>query len=410
MDPENKNPQSPDPSSFLLPKKDIHSVDSAQRVSAGVLFNQEQKVAQAAPTPTPKTTIERVVVPKTGVAQGEKIPETTSVRPLETYQGDIEKYIQEKNISTVTIAAAEANRRSAQLSQPTTIATNEIQPTQEEASGWGQKIVFILASAVLIVSAIGGVTYAVLRSSTVPLQTDTQAPFIVVDDRVLITLSPGNTTRSALFQELQAATKNTKLSTDLVAQILPIVTATNTQQVAMPAEQFFSLLGPTLSAPFLRTISPLFLFGIHAISDNQPFLLLKVDSYQQAFSGMLAWEPTMSQDLLPLFAYTPPAPPQTQTITTTISTTTASTTSTATSTLSSTTTIETLPPRMTPTVFIDKIIENHDARALVNQAGQITLLWTLLDKNTLLITTNERTVREIISRLKEAPIESQMGQ
>lgn len=407
MDPENKNPQSPDPSSFLLPKKDIHSVDSAQRTSAGVLFDQEQQAAQPTPPSAPKTTIERVVVAKKETAPKDTAPETTSVRPLETYQGDIEKYIQEKNVSAVTIATAEANRRADTVR--TSGATQEAEPPPETGSGWGQKIIIILVSITLVVCAVGGVGYVYMRSYTVPLQTNTQAPFIVVDDKVAATLPLGNTTRFALMQELQSVTKNTDLSMGLVAQIVPTISATNTQQVAMPVAQFLSLLAPTMSASFVRSVSPTFLFGIHAVSNNQPFLLLKVDSYQQAFSGMLAWEATMSHDLLPLFAYTPPTLPQVQIITTTISTTTASSTTATTTQSTSTTTVSTEQP-VIQTGFIDRIVENHDARALVNSGGQIVLLWTLLDKNTLLITTNERTVHEIISRLKDSPVQTTIGQ
>jgi len=47
---------------------------------------------------------------------------------------------------------------------------------------------------------------------------------------------------------------------------------------------------------------------------------------------------------------------------------------------------------------------SDDARVLQNQYGDVYLLWTFLDRNTLVITTNDATLREVISRLKEAPI------
>jgi hypothetical protein len=51
------------------------------------------------------------------------------------------------------------------------------------------------------------------------------------------------------------------------------------------------------------------------------------------------------------------------------------------------------------------VVENHDARVLYNNTGDIVLLWTFVDQHTLAITTNPATLREIISRLSVAPIQ-----
>jgi hypothetical protein len=85
--------------------------------------------------------------------------------------------------------------------------------------------------------------------------------------------------------------------------------------------------------------------------------------------------------LLPLFKRTPP-----------VHTTASNATTTATSTVS------------VALKFTDRIIENHDTRALETNLGDIVLLWTFLDRSTLVITTNEATLREILSRHKNFPI------
>ena len=59
-----------------------------------------------------------------------------------------------------------------------------------------------------------------------------------------------------------------------------------------------------------------------------------------------------------------------------------------------------------PTGFVDKVVANHDARVLQSSDGTVYFLWTLLDRNTLLITTNEDTVRAVLVRLTEAPLVS----
>src|ERR1700690_3100915 len=84
---------------ILLPTKEVHGPDSAQRVNAGALLEQEQNATMvptqpaAAPVaPTPKK-------------------EESLVQPLETYKSDIEHLVQDKNVSVLSIAAAEAERR-----------------------------------------------------------------------------------------------------------------------------------------------------------------------------------------------------------------------------------------------------------------------------------------------------------
>ncbi|HEV8677325.1 MAG TPA: hypothetical protein VN701_00615, partial [Candidatus Paceibacterota bacterium] len=84
---------------ILLPKKEVRTPASAQRVNAGVLLEGEQqaqlpKPEAPAPVPAPK--------------KPEGPVETSAIAPLETYQRDMETVISEKNISAVTIAAAEA--------------------------------------------------------------------------------------------------------------------------------------------------------------------------------------------------------------------------------------------------------------------------------------------------------------
>lgn len=62
------------------------------------------------------------------------------------------------------------------------------------------------------------------------------------------------------------------------------------------------------------------------------------------------------------------------------------------------------PVQLLQTVFFDQVVENRDVRVVKNQAGDILLLWTFLDRNTILITTNEYTLREVITRFKDVSI------
>jgi hypothetical protein len=102
-----------------------------------------------------------------------------------------------------------------------------------------------------------------------------------------------------------------------------------------------------------------------------------VDSYEQGYAGMLAWEKTIQQDLSPLFNYSPIRTNSSQAQT---------------------------APQILSGSFADSIVHNHDTRVLTNSAGTIVFLWTFVNRTTILITTNPGTVDEVLSRQKIAPV------
>ncbi len=404
QDPQDKN-QKPaiNPKDLLLPKKETPGMttQSAQRVSAGVLLDQENKAGQegiqnpSAPERTP-----------TPVPSPKPAAEVSSVKPLETYQSDIESVMQGSNTSVVSIAAAEAQRR-AQKGRDTAPLEPAV-PLKDRLASFGKRFAMVAAGIVLVGVAAGVLAYFFLRPTTVPVVTSPTSPFISVDEAKAVTIKPDEPTRD-IMNKLEASRESVSLSLGLMERIVPAVaSSTPNGDVlnALSAQTFLSLIAPNIPASLLRTIEPNFLLGVHVYDANQPFLIVRVDSYQEAFSGMLAWEFYMQRNLSPLFDYVPsahinntPAP---------IVPTTAGT-STATSTAS--TTIVSSPIAQPPVVpdFIDKVVENHDARVLINPTGDIYLLWTFIDRNTLVITTNAATLREIISRLQNAPVTQTPG-
>lgn len=385
---------------IILPKKPgTPSVDSAQRINAGVLFEQERTATLPEPE-KPATPVVPAQAPK---------PEQPLVRPLQTYQGDIESLVGEKQVSVVSIAAAEAERRGA-------LPLDQAAPAQE-GRPWIKKTLLV-AGGLLLLTATGGVGFYIYSAmQPVPLSERMQAPFILVDETQTIVIQPGDQ-RQKIIEALVAAKHGTALSLGLVARIQPAKPGplNDGSLVEVTATEFLQALVPEIPAQLVRTLEPQMLLGLHSFDENQALMILKADSYETAYSGMLAWEQTMYEDLTPLFARTPavrtappsPITPVLPSGTTTASTTVASSTPTATTTKSvvaSSTAV--LPPAPTPfvsSVFVDRIVENRDARVLLNAEGDILLLWTMLDRSTIVITTNQSTLREVISRLSQASI------
>ena len=373
--PEKKPDPVPDPidiGKILLPKKETGPTpESAQRINAGVLFEQEAaaqlpKVAAPAPAEPPTPKEERPVV-----------------SPLQTYRGDVEQAVGEgKGVSVISIAAAEAERRS---KKPL------LQQTKDVIHDYYRSSAMLAGGAVLVLLAVGALAFVFLRPTTVSVPGAPNAPFIFVDDTVLVPV-PAQSTRDTLMKSLQDANKSVTLSIGLIEWLY--VAEPAGQDGGAPrqltASALLQMFSPQIPLELLRTLSTTYLIGVHSFEENQPFLLLQVDSYETAYRAMLDWEHTLRADLLPLFGRNPSPRIKADAPV-------GSPTSTSVG-------AEPAPTQLTNTGFVDKVVENRDTRAYLNDAGDILLLWTFLGRNIILITTNEFTMREVLSRLNTAPV------
>lgn len=367
---------------ILLPKKDAPSVDSAQRVDAGSLYTQEQTAS------LPKVQREPASAPASAASD--------TVHPLQTFQGDIARAVKENNVSVVSIAAAEATRRGqAPLSAGITIPDVDV-------AGILKKTLFVGLGLLLLGGAGGVMWYALVAKAPLPPQARGVAPFIAIDETAIATL-PQDVSVSAAMQILTKAKNDVSLSLGLVAQlyIQTAATSSKSEPSYVDTQTLFGTLAPDMPQGLARAIQPVYLLGVHSYGINQPFLILKVDSYEQGYAGMLSWEPTLKKDLYPLFAYTPA--PKIQVVAQPSQNFSSDSVESG---QSSTTASLPEPIVIVQTGFADKIVHNHDARVLLTADNQIYLLWTFLDRTTLIITTNEGTLHEVITRLTDAPIVS----
>jgi hypothetical protein len=381
----------------------VHAIDSAGRVNAATLLEQEQsatlqKPGQQKPVPAPQ--------PK---------KEETLVRPLETYRGAIEQAVQKKNISVVSIAADEAKRREQTSSSAPKPAVGPHDLGFTIAAIAGGMLLLAGAAALLTFILIGPQADAPVAPATPP------AAFIAVDETRVLVIPAAQWRRDTLMGELGYARETTTLSLGLMARLyLAIATSSNTLPPSASVGEFLGTVAPNVSGELLRSLSGEYTLGVHSFDSNQAFLILGVEGYEAAYAGMLDWELAMPNELAPLFTRTPRpripeetlAPPEPAPVVSFATTTEQTATSTASGSSQATTTTasSTIPqiPQAVPdffrTQFVDRIVENHDARVVQDENGDILLLWTFLDRQTLVITTNEYTLREIISRRARPPV------
>ncbi len=94
------------------------------------------------------------------------------------------------------------------------------------------------------------------------------------------------------MDKLDAEKKKVSLPLGLMERIIPSISSTTDSGqtlTAMNAQTFLSTIARNVPPNLLRNIQPTYLLGAHVYDENQPFLIFRVDSYQEAFSGMLAW-------------------------------------------------------------------------------------------------------------------------
>ena len=148
-----------------------------------------------------------------------------------------------------------------------------------------------------------------------------------------------------------------------------IIEETEGNKLLVTTEFFFKIIETKISSSLLRSLGSDFMFGYYSSFGNNPFLLLKVKSYNSSFSEMLKWEKTMFKDLYPLFSK------------------------------------EKTNIKKEKNDFKDIVLNNKDVRALLNSEGGLEFGYSFLDKETLLIFNQKTTLKELMRRLNNKKLE-----
>ena len=307
----------------------------------------------------------------------------TSESPFHSFSSDFADRIDEQHASTFSVLAAEKDS-----------APRKTAPQKKRGA-----LLPILAGIVLVFAGIGGV-FAAYRfmTATAPVASISAGSYLIVPDEKVALSGSGSSLLQALAQQAnQPIPESTVLLTYTTSAS---TTAQGIVQAPTSGGAFLKALN--LSAPdiLLRNISPSSMIGVvNDGNQTRAFFILRVDSYQSTFAGMLQWEPNIGSILALLYpAY--PAPMQVTPVvaTTTTSTTTATSTKTVVKTAATTVVTAALP--ITPPQFIDEVVANHNARALKDYAGRTILVYGYADQQTLIIARDEGAFTLLLGRLQ----------
>lgn len=216
--------------------------------------------------------------------------------------------------------------------------------------------IFILVGLVLFVAGALtlGLTYYFNSQNNV--QTISQANTIIgYSDSINFPIS--GATRDNLMGTI---TQNQKSFNKPVNAIL-YIDMTTKKGVASTTDVLI-LLAPNMPAELERNLTDQYMIGIYSFDTNQPFIIFKTDDYGASFAGMLRWESTMIYDLGQIFG------------------------------------IPSLTETSVPYAFSDEALQNKDLRVVKDKAGKTVMLYSLIDKNTIVITGSENVFKAIVSK------------
>ena len=280
-------------------------------------------------------------------------------KPLRTYQSDVEEMLKHGEGSLATIAIAENDKRiRAGLS------------VEEPEKPVHTKLIIVISLSLIVLGA-GTLAFLFLfrniERDPVPLTEET--PAIIVTD-IEKDFDIKGLSRDRL---LETFTDEQGQNESTLSSVVGFRLLEGKGETAEPvtASTFLKKLQTQAPDSLVRSFAPNFLFGLHILNVNHPFLIFKTGYYQNVYAGMLAWENTIIDDLGPLFIKPEVA-------------------------VEAETSDQVLGRGKN---FEDIVIKNRDTRALRNLSGKIVFLYSFPDKNTLIITTNADTLEKVATRL-----------
>jgi len=264
-------------------------------------------------------------------------PYKNPLKTLRTFQGDVEDIVGKNKTSLTSIVIAEEQRREKILEEP---AQTNVVEIKNKFVGVFSVLLFILG-----IFAIGGVYYYTTTLKNGPITYKTDALIMYAQK---INTNVASSTRSQLQGTINAQKKSLKLPVNSVLYI----NTTGSDGAVFNIQDILTFLAPSMPPALLRSFGNTYMIGIYSFDTNEPFIILTTQDFGSSYAGMLKWEAAMPKDLGKIFNI-----PDVGT--------------------------------STPYIFTDETLQNKDLRIIKDTNQKTILLYSFLDRNTLVITSNE---------------------
>lgn len=256
------------------------------------------------------------------------------LKSLRTYQGDVDEIISSNKVSATTIAVAEQERKQ---------RTGFTFESQGENAA-RNKTLALLGGGLLMLGVITvSVVYYVGSREQVVIDQKTKALIVFSAEKpLLVASSTRNQLISAIYKEKQSF--SSKVNSVLY------VNTTNSDGSTAGIESVLGLIAPRMPASLVRALDTKYMFGIYSFDTNEPFIILTTNDFAESYAGMLKWESNIISDIGEIWGI----------------------------------------PVATPAIFEDEALQNKDLRIVKDVNRNTIFLYSFIDKNTLVITSNEK--------------------
>lgn len=352
------------------------------------------------------------------------------IKNLRTFQGDVAEAIKKQNASVITIAMAEKNREAKKQSgsaKPEDFITheNELQrilgkktppglpkepaptlptvekpvlprteiykeePKKKVSPEFIKNALTISGSVLLILLGVGAIIgfYILQEKPSVAPPQKVDQTIVAFNSKTEI--ETAGIQRDNLILKLNSLREGT-LGNPNDIQYIALTKKTDTDTVSISTGELFAILSTGIPASTIRAFGDQFMLGLYTLQRNEPFLIIKVTSFDNAFAGMLAWEKTMNKDIGSIFSS------RSIPITSVPASNTFPNATSSTSTAPVTRVVNV--DSLIKSEFEDITIQNKDARVLKNTRGDDIVLYSFLDQNTILITSSQKAFYEILNK------------
>lgn len=284
-----------------------------------------------------------------------KTPQPAPSQPLKqirTFQGDVADALSHQKESLFSIQQTERVKQGY-------VAPVERAPRDQEKS----LLLFVGSLLLIAFAGVGGwYTYGEFVRKTAPPVATIPASQVLVPESSRAVNTEG-LSRDALFAAIDEAAAGTPAGT--LRHI--VLTSGTSTVITTPTSAFLAMLQSRAPSSLVRAFDPVFMLGAIGLTDpsagESRFLIVKLNSFQSAFGGMLAWEVDLARDLSGLFTRS-----------------------------------EELKTFSSSSVFTDVVYKNKDARVLAASSTPV-LLYSFFDNEALIITDRPETLQALIDRL-----------
>ncbi|HRH26542.1 MAG TPA: hypothetical protein PLZ99_00050 [Parcubacteria group bacterium] len=281
-------------------------------------------------------------VKKEEIQKTERVP----IKSLRTFQGDVQEAISKNKYSSTTILVSEQKR---QIERP------EMADLKKKADVKNKS--YLIIGSMLILLGIGAIylLFTNIKKEETITQEERQKTYITYSE--IKEISDVNLTKDSLVQAIQNAkeTWNGVVNSVMYLNIGPV---NNPSDLSEITETIGRNMPPSLSRSFGKE----YMMGIYSFDTNETFIIISIDDYSLAYPGMLKWEENMANDLDGLFD------------------------------LSKNGVLET-------NTFVDETVKNRDMRVLKDSTGKPLVLYSFIDRETLVITKNESILSAIVGKI-----------